>query len=110
MDAASIIRRAREASGLSLRALGERAGTSYSTLSAYEHGRKSPRIDTLERIVRAAGASLGYTLDVSIERRNGVDRGEELSMVLDLAESLPRSEPSETLHAPRFGRSTGNRH
>jgi hypothetical protein len=103
MDAAAIIRQARSTSGLSLRELAERAGTSYSTLSAYENGRKSPRLDTLERIVRAAGASLSGSLEVGIERRNGLDRDDELFMVLDLAESLPQRRPAATLDVPRFG-------
>lgn len=91
------------ASGLSLRALAERAGTSYSTLSAYENGQKSPRLETLERVLRAAGASLTARLDTAIEHRNGIDRDDELMMVLDLAEALPQRRPSPTLHAPRFG-------
>lgn len=103
MDAADLLRRARLASGLSLRALAERADTSYSTLSAYENGHKVPRLDTLERLLRAAGASLTTRLDTGIEHRNGLDRGDELLMVLDLAEALPQRRPSPTLNAPRFG-------
>jgi transcriptional regulator with XRE-family HTH domain len=72
-------------------------------LSAYENGHKTPRIDTLERILRAAGASLTERLDVGIEHRNGLDRGDELRMVLDLAEQFPRRQPTTALDAPRFG-------
>jgi len=103
MDASGLLRQARLASGLSLRTLAERAGTSYSTISAYENGRKTPRIDTLERLLRAAGASYTGHLNVGIEERNGMSRDEELMMVLDLAEELPRRRPSATLDAPRFG-------
>ena len=35
-----------------------RAGTSRPTLSAYEHGRVSPTVETLERILKAAGHEL----------------------------------------------------
>lgn len=98
-----LIRQARLGSGLSLRALAERAGTSYTTLSAYENGHKSPRIETLERILRAAGATFTGHLDMGIEHRNGMDRDDELMMVLDLAEALPHRRPSRTLDAPRFG-------
>ncbi len=49
---------AREAAGLSRAALAVAAGTSRPTLSAYEHGRKSPTLDTVSRILRAAGYEL----------------------------------------------------
>lgn len=104
MDAGELLRRARSASGLSLRALADRAGTSYSTLSAYENGHKAPRLDTLERILRAAGASFTGRLDVGLEYGNGMLRDEELMMVLDLAEEFPRKPPSPTLRMPCFGR------
>ena len=62
MDGAALIRRARLRSGLSLRALAERAGTSHSTLAAYEAGRVAPTLDTLERILAAAGFTATTTL------------------------------------------------
>ena len=49
---------AREAAGLSKTDLADRARTSRSTLSAYEHGRVSPTLDTAERILAAAGHRL----------------------------------------------------
>ena len=49
---------AREAAGLSKTDLAARARTSRSTLSAYEHGRVSPTLDTAERILAAAGCRL----------------------------------------------------
>ena len=55
MDAAAVIRTARAGAGLSLRGLAGRAGTSHATLSAYEAGRVHPSIDTVGRIVGAAG-------------------------------------------------------
>lgn len=42
-------------------ALARRAGTSRPTLSAYEHGRKSPTLQTVTRIVAAAGFDLAIT-------------------------------------------------
>lgn len=56
--AGNLIKLARAESGLSQRALARRAGTSQATLSAYESGNKSPSLDTLARIVRAAGQDL----------------------------------------------------
>lgn len=56
--AGNLIKLARHDGGLSQRELARRAGTSQATLSAYESGRKSPSLDTLARIVRAAGQDL----------------------------------------------------
>lgn len=53
-----LLSQAREAAGLSKTDLAERARTSRSTLSAYEHGRVSPTLDTAQRILAAAGHRL----------------------------------------------------
>ena len=55
-----LLARVRRAAGLSQAELARRAGTSRPTVSAYEHGRKSPSLDTLMRLLAAAG----YELDV----------------------------------------------
>lgn len=44
--------------GLSQTELASRAGTSRPTLSAYEHGRKAPGVDTYERLLASAGYRL----------------------------------------------------
>lgn len=49
---------ARRDAGLSQHDLASLAGTSRPTLSAYEHGRKTPSADTLQRLLAAAGRSL----------------------------------------------------
>jgi transcriptional regulator with XRE-family HTH domain len=54
----TMLTEAREAAGLSKAALAELAHTSRSTLSAYEHGRVSPTLETVERILAAAGHRL----------------------------------------------------
>jgi len=51
----TIIEQARRRAGLTQLELSERAATSRPTLSAYETGRKSPTLDTAERILRVAG-------------------------------------------------------
>lgn len=51
----TIIEQARRRAGLTQLELSERAATSRPTLSAYESGRKSPTLDTAERILRVAG-------------------------------------------------------
>ena len=60
--AGNLIKLARQESGLSQRELARRAGTSQATLSAYEAGRKSPGLDTLARLIRAAGLDLRIQL------------------------------------------------
>jgi len=56
--AAQLIEQARLASGLTQQAMAEQAGTSRTTLSAYEHGRKSPNLETVERLMEVAGYEL----------------------------------------------------
>jgi transcriptional regulator with XRE-family HTH domain len=106
MDAARSLRHARLEAGLSLRALAERAGTSHATLSAYESGRAIPRIDTLDRILRAAG----YATDIVVERRPDATegqrraKGDELYQAIELAEMFP-ARHSQRIRFPRFTRS-----
>lgn len=57
----ALLSEAREAAGLSKTDLAERAGTSRPTLSAYEHGRVSPTMETVERILAATGHRLTTT-------------------------------------------------
>lgn len=95
------MRRARVEAGLTLRALAERARTSHATLAAYEAGRAVPRVDTLDRILRAAG----YASDIEVSRR--VDRGtkgEELRQALELAAMFP-ARHAKRLQFPPFPRS-----
>lgn len=58
MDVERLLVRAREDAGLTQADLAARAGTSRPTLSAYEHGRKSPSLDTAARILGEAGFDL----------------------------------------------------
>lgn len=102
MDAATTIRRLRQRSGLSLRALARRAGTSHATLSAYESGRKVPSVDTLDRIARAAGFDLDVALEPRLDAEELADRGDELAAVLDLAEQFPARHRGQMTY-PKFG-------
>ena len=63
--AGSLIRDARLRTGLTQRALATRASTSQSTIAAYENGRKTPTVDTLLRVLRAAGLELRMRLEVA---------------------------------------------
>lgn len=60
--AGNLIKLTRLETGLSQRELARQAGTSQATIAAYEAGRKSPTMDTLLRIVRAAGRDLRIEL------------------------------------------------
>jgi transcriptional regulator with XRE-family HTH domain len=95
------LRNAREESGLSLRELARRAGTSHATLLAYENGRKTPSVDTFVRILEAAGFAVDFHMSRRIRRRDGIDRGEELEQVLLLAEQFP-ARVKRTIDYPRL--------
>jgi transcriptional regulator with XRE-family HTH domain len=101
MDAATLIRSARAGSGLTLRRLAHRAGTSHATLSAYETGRVDPSVDTVARIVRAAGFEVEWALAPRMGDDPG-DRGRELVEVLELAALFPARHRPE-LAFPPFG-------
>lgn len=102
MNAAQLLLSARMKAGLTLRQLGELAGTSHSTLAAYEAGRKSPNVATLDRILRAAG----FAADVELHQRHRgsaeLSRGDELAAVLELAGEFP-ARHATTLQMPVFG-------
>jgi transcriptional regulator with XRE-family HTH domain len=71
MDAAQAVKAARTEAGLSQRRLAVRSGVPQSAIARIESGRVIPRVDTLSRLLRAAGASL------EVQRRPpgwGVDR------------------------------------
>lgn len=56
--ASDLIKLARHDAGLSQRELARRAGTSQGAIAAYESSKRSPTLETLVRIVRAAGQDL----------------------------------------------------
>lgn len=103
MDAPSALRRARAKAGLSLRVLAERAGTSHATLAAYEVGRVVPRVDTLDRILRAAGFATDIHLvpRVDASEAERAAKGEELRQALELAAMFP-ARHSRRLLFPKF--------
>lgn len=59
------------------------AGTSQPTLAAYEAGAKSPSVRTLDRIVRASGATLDVTL-----RKAPIAHGQLLAQLRDRADDI----------------------
>jgi transcriptional regulator with XRE-family HTH domain len=101
MDASGLLRAVRTRAGLSLRQLAARADTSNPTLSAYETGRVTPRVDTLVRVVEAAGWRLAPTLEPVPKRDpRRASSGEELWQVLLLADVLPTRGRHERPQAP----------
>jgi transcriptional regulator with XRE-family HTH domain len=103
MDAARTLRHARLSAGLTLRELAARSETSHATLAAYESGRVTPRADTLDRVLRAAGYAARITLgprpDATPAEREA--KGRELLEVLDLAGRFPARHAPD-LRFPRF--------
>ena len=72
MIAARLVRHARHRAGLSQRALGRAAGIPQSTVARIELDKLSPRADTLERLLKAAGQTLSTEDALGV----GVDRGQ----------------------------------
>jgi transcriptional regulator with XRE-family HTH domain len=95
-----LIRDARRRAGLTQAELAELSGTSQATISAYEHGAKTPAPDTLGRVLAAAGMRLTAvpaSRPVRVPRAGELDRRSRvLAQVLDLAERLPAR------HSPRL--------
>lgn len=82
MAAAQLLRRARRHAGLSQRELARLAGVPQSSVARIERGALSPRADTLEGLLRAAGQTL------SIEPRLGI--GIDRSQIRELLRVTPK--------------------
>lgn len=65
-EAAGLLRRAREASGLRQSELARLAKVPQSVISAYENGRRQPSLPTLRRLVEAAGQQLAVDIGVTM--------------------------------------------
>lgn len=70
MSAAPLLRHARKKAGLTQRELAERSGLAQPAIAKIERGHTSPRIVTLERLLRACGSRL----TIMPERGFGIDR------------------------------------
>src|ERR1700726_2935039 len=69
MNAAELLEQVRAAAGGPKGGRARRAGTSRPTLSAYEHGRKSPTVATFARLLSGAGWELAALPQVSFTQR-----------------------------------------
>lgn len=66
MDApGALLRKLRLSTGLSQRALAERAGTSQPAIVRYERGRTTPSWETLERLAEACGRRLRLSAEIA---------------------------------------------
>jgi transcriptional regulator with XRE-family HTH domain len=106
VDASSSLRDARRRSGLTQAELARRAGTSQATISAYEHGRKEPSVETLGRLLAACGVRLTAVPAAMAVVRPSASRlaraGRTLVDVMLLAEALPTRHARE-LRFPAIG-------
>ncbi len=99
MDAATLLHDSRQRAGLSQRELARRARTSAAAVCLYETGARVPRVDTLERLLAAAGVSLA--LDVLAAPAHDLQAlGEDLVAVLHLADRLPQRHDPELAFPP----------
>ena len=87
-----LLTEARERAGLTRAELARRSATSRPTLSAYEHGRVSPTIDTLARILAATGHRLGVVRSPEWHEVH-VGRGR----VAHVADELPRLDTTDAV-------------
>ena len=100
MDVSALLGLARRRAGLSKRALARAARTSPAAIVEYEKDRRSPTVETLDRILAAAGARAVVSvrplpIDPEITARRLAD-------VLELAEHLPSRSAARALHFPRL--------
>lgn len=98
MIAADLLTYARRAAGISQEALAKRAGTSRPTLSAYEHGHKSPNLETAARIAGAAGFDLALQPRIEFVEHPG-GRGRPVTVPTALPR-LPAGQALATVELP----------
>jgi transcriptional regulator with XRE-family HTH domain len=92
MNTADLLTRARHEARLTQSELATRARTSRPTLSAYEHGRTSPTLETAARLLAAAGQELTAVPQVKFVERV-LSRGRTALVPT----SLPRLTPRQAL-------------
>ncbi len=114
MNAATIIRDARQRHGLTQAELAHRIGSSQPVISAYEHGTRDPSLSTLRRIVAGTGDQLviGWARrasDLPALVTPG-QRGEVLVDLLLLADAIPPPrKASRPLRFPRISSTSPQR-
>lgn len=90
------VRHLREKAGITQGALAERAGTSQPTIAAYEGGRRSPTLRTMQRLAAAAG------FDMVVDFVPPLTREDRRSLVLHRAIAAKlRGDPDRTIRRAR---------
>lgn len=106
MDAASVVTAARRRAGLTQVELARRAGISQPVVSMYERGRRDPSVETLRRLLAAAGWQLvlGFRATTSDlpPPLDAAEHGRRLLDVLSLADAVPRRARPAALTMPRL--------
>ncbi|HMQ25623.1 MAG TPA: helix-turn-helix domain-containing protein [Acidimicrobiales bacterium] len=101
MTAAAVLAAARHRAGLTQRELAARADTSAAAICEYESGKRVPRVDTLERILSAAGARLDLEVRWETPPRIDVEaNGRVLADLLDLVDHLPHRRDDDLTFPP----------
>ena len=95
----SLLRQAREAAGISAAELARRAGTARTAVSAYEHDRKSPTLETMDRLLATTGHQLAVTPVIRFEHRVT-----SRNRPLVVPDRLPRQDPHRALRRTRLPR------
>ena len=95
-----LIRIARRSAGLTQHDLAKRAATSQAAISAYESGRRSPSVDTLSRILAAAGFELRMRLETPDTHEHTRRRAETL-LSREAVESFDAAERQRVSRARR---------
>jgi transcriptional regulator with XRE-family HTH domain len=98
MNAAALIKTAREKSGLSKRELARRAGTSPAAIVKYESGQTSPSVDTLNRILNVAGWQIECGLRPT--RVDDFDRAAVVYELLEFVQYTPLRPQPEHIEFP----------
>jgi transcriptional regulator with XRE-family HTH domain len=98
MNTADLLTRARHDARLTQSELATRARTSRPTLSAYEHGRTSPTLETAARLLAAAGQQLTVVPQVKFVER-GLSRGRSTLVPTSLPR-LPLHQALATITLP----------
>lgn len=89
MDAAVLIRKARERAGMTQAELARAAHTSQPAVAAYESGQRSPSVRTLDKLIRASGATLQVSLVKTRQAAGGLldELRENQRQIRDMAQS-----------------------
>ena len=103
-EASRLIRNARRRGGVTQAQLARNAGTSQPVVSAYEHGKRDPSVETLRRLVAAAGSELRIAVVAPRGElpppRTEAEHAARLLDVLSLADAIPRRSVAATMDAP----------